>query len=389
MSKRDYYEVLGVSKDATDTEIKKAYRKKAMKYHPDKYSQASDEEKHEAEKSFKEINDAYQVLSDKQKRTQYDRFGHAAFEQGGAGGAGGFGGFGGFGGGFDDLGDIFSSFFGGSTGGFGGFGESRTRVQPGNDLRYNMEISLEEAASGVEKEIKYFRTGKCHTCDGTGAKPGTKMKTCSKCNGQGRVKSVQRTMFGNFESVSECDACHGKGKVPEEKCSDCGGSGVAKEKIVKKVKIPAGVDDGQRVRMSGYGEASPSGGPNGDLYIYIRVKPHPLFERMDNDIICEIPVSYATATIGGEIEVPTLDGKLKMKVPSGTQNGKVFRLRDKGIMNPRGYGKGDQLVKIVVEIPTNLTEEQKELLMNFENSLKDNNYKMKKGFFDKIKDLFK
>ncbi len=386
MSKRDYYEVLGVSKDATEAEIKKAYRKLAMKYHPDKFSQASEEEKSESEKKFKELNDAYQILSDKQKRSQYDRFGHAAFEQGGTGGAGGFGG---FGGGFEDLGDIFSSFFGGGTGGFGGFGETRTRVQPGADLRYNMEISLEEAATGVEKEIKYYRTGKCHTCNGTGAKPGAQMKTCSKCNGQGRVKSVQRTMFGNFETVTECDACQGKGKVPEEKCTDCGGSGVAKERIVKKVKIPAGVDEGQRVRMSGYGEASPTGGPDGDLYIYIKVKPHSVFERMDNDIICEVPISYSTATIGGEIEIPTLDGKLKMKVPSGTQNGKIFRLRDKGIPNPRGYGKGDQLVKIVVEIPTNLTEEQKELLMNFENSLKDSNYKMKKTFLDKIKDLFK
>lgn len=215
------------------------------------------------------------------------------------------------------------------------------------------------------------------------------MKTCPNCNGQGRIKNVQRTMFGNFETVSECEVCQGKGKVPEEKCTDCGGTGVSKEKVVKKVKIPAGVDDGQRVRLGGYGEASSTGGPNGDLYIYIRVKPHPVFERMDNDIICEVPVSYAAATLGGEVEIPTLDGKLKMKVPSGTQNGKIFRLRDKGMPNPRGYGKGDQLVKIVVEIPTNLNEDQKELLKQFEDSLNDKNYKMRKNFFDKIKDLFK
>lgn len=387
MSKRDYYDVLGVSKDASDSEIKKAYRKAAMKYHPDKYSGASDSEKHEAEVKFKEINDAYQVLSDSNKKAQYDRFGHAAFEQGGAGGAGGFGGFGGGFGDFEDLGDIFSSFFGGA-GGFGGGGSARRRVQPGADLRYTVEVSLEEAAKGIEKTIKYKRKGQCGTCNGTGAEPGSDMKTCSHCNGQGRIKQVQRTMLGNFENVVECSHCSGTGKVPEKSCSTCGGTGIQNETVEKKVKIPAGIDDGQRLRLSGLGEASTTGGPNGDLYIFVRVKAHPIFERMDDDIVCEVPISYTIATLGGEIKIPTLEGELKMKVPAGTQTGKVFKLREKGMPSTRGYKNGDQLVKVIVEVPVNLNEKQKELLEAFEASLKDKNYKMKKTFFDKLKDLF-
>ncbi len=385
MSKRDYYEVLGVEKGASDSEIKKAYRKAAMKYHPDKFSGATDKEKNDAEVKFKEVNDAYQVLSDSNKKAQYDRFGHAAFEQGGAGGAGGFGGFGGFGD-FEDLGDIFGSFFGGA-GGFGG-GSSRRRVQPGADLRYTVEITLEEAAKGIEKNVKYKRKGKCHTCNGNGAEPGTEMKTCTKCNGQGRIKQVQRTMLGNFENVVECDACSGSGKVPEKSCHTCGGSGIQAETVEKKVKIPAGIADGQRLRLSGMGEASINGGPNGDLYIFIRVKPHAVFERMDDDIICEVPISYTIATLGGEIKIPTLDGELKMKVPEGTQTGKVFKLKEKGMPSTRGYRRGDQLVKVVVEIPVNLNDKQKELLEAFDDSLKEKNYKMKKSFFNKLKDLF-
>lgn len=387
MSKRDYYDVLGVSKDASDAEIKKAYRKAAMKYHPDKFSGADEKEKHEAEVKFKEVNDAYQVLSDSNKKAQYDRFGHAAFEQGGAGGAGGFGGFGGGFGDFEDLGDIFSSFFGGGGGGFGG-GSARRRVQPGADLRYTVEVSLEEAAKGIEKTVKYKRKGQCGTCNGTGAEPGTNMQTCSHCNGQGRIKQVQRTMLGNFENVVECPHCKGSGQMPEKACHTCGGDGIQSETVEKKVKIPAGIDDGQRLRLSGLGEASTSGGPNGDLYIFVKVKPHSIFERMDDDIICEVPISYTIATLGGEIKIPTLEGELKMKVPAGTQTGKVFKLREKGMPSTRGYRTGDQLVKVVVEIPVNLNEKQKELLEAFEASLKEKNYKMKKTFFDKLKGLF-
>lgn len=386
MAKKDYYEILGISKDASEAEIKKAYRKAAMKYHPDKFTNASEDEKKNAEAKFKELNDAYQVLSDSQKKAQYDRFGHAAFEQGGAGGAGGFGGFGGFGD-FEDLGDIFGSFFGGGSG-FGGQRSRGRSVQPGADLRYSVEITLEEASKGLEKHIKYEKNGKCHTCSGTGAEPGAGMQTCSKCNGQGRVKQTQRTMLGNFETVVECDQCHGKGEVPKKKCSNCGGTGIEKEVVEKTVKIPAGIDDGQRLRLSGMGEASPSGGPNGDLYIYIKVKPHTIFERIEDDLVCEIPISYAHATLGGDLEIPTIEGKIKMKIPAGTQNGKVFRLKEKGMPNTRGYGKGDQLVKILIETPTNLSESQKELLKTFDKSLKDKNYNMKKTFFDKIKNLF-
>jgi molecular chaperone DnaJ len=385
MAKKDYYEILGISKGSSEAEIKKAYRKAAMKYHPDKFSNASEDEKKEAESKFKEVNDAYQVLSDSQKKSQYDRFGHAAFEQGGAGGAGGFGGFGGFG--SDDMGDIFSSFFGGG-GGFGGQSTRRKTVQPGADLRYSVEISLEEASKGIEKHIKYEKNGKCHTCKGTGAEPGAGMQTCSKCNGHGSVRQTQRTMLGNFETVVECDQCNGKGEIPKKKCKNCGGTGIEREVVEKTVKIPAGIDNGQRLRLSGMGEASPTGGPEGDLYIYVKVKPHSVFERIDDDLICEIPISYAHATLGGDFEIPTIDGKLKMKIPGGTQNGKVFRLKDKGMPNTRGYGRGDQLVKIMIEVPTNLNDKQKELLEAFDKSLKDKNYNMKKTFFDKFKKLF-
>ncbi len=384
MSKRDFYEVLGVDKNASDSEIKKAYRKMAMKYHPDKYSNVSDSEKHEAEVKFKEVNDAYQVLSDSQKKAQYDRFGHAAFD--GAGGAGsGFGGFGGGFGGFgdfDDLGDIFSSFFGG-----GSQRQGRRRATPGADLRYNISITLEEAAKGVEKEIKYYRKGKCNTCDGEGAEPGTSMQTCSKCNGNGRIEETQRTMFGVFQNVVECPQCHGKGKVPEKKCHTCSGSGIEKEKVVKAIKIPQGIDDGQRLRLSGMGDISKDGGPNGDLYIYVEVKEHKLFKRVDSDIYCQLPISFATACLGGEVDVPTLEGSVKIKIPTGTQNGKTFRLREKGIANPRGFGKGDQLVEVVVEVPTNLSDKQIEILREFDGSMKSKNHKKQKSFMDKLKNI--
>lgn len=383
MAKRDFYEVLGVAKGASDTEIKKAYRKAAMKYHPDKFSGASDAEKKEAEDKFKEINEAYQVLSDENKKAQYDRFGHAAFENGN-----GAGGYGGFSGGFEDLGDIFGSFFGGS-GGFGGFGGSRHRgPEPGEDLRYNLELTLEEAAKGVEKTLKYKRTGTCKTCHGTGAQEGSKMNKCSKCNGTGTINVTQRTVFGNFQTTQECDVCNGKGEIPEKKCKKCHGTGIDTETVEKTIKIPAGIDDGQKLRLSGMGNASTEGGPNGDLYVYISVKQHPFFERNGEDIICNVPITFAQAALGGDIDIPTLNGKKTIKIPAGTQNDKMFRLKGEGIKNPRSPYTGDQIVRIKIEVPVNLNTEQQELLKKFDESLKDKNHKDKKNFFDKLKDFF-
>lgn len=388
--KRDYYEVLGISKGASEDEIKKAYRKAAMKYHPDKFSNASEKEKKEAEEKFKEVNEAYQVLSDAQKRAQYDQFGHAAFEQGAGGFGGGFGGFGGAGG-FED---IFSSFFGGGGSGFGGFGgfggsSRRSYVEPGRDLRYQLEITLEEAATGVEKTIKYKRNGKCSSCNGTGAEVGSSMKTCPKCNGKGYVEVTQRTILGNMVSHAECSECHGKGQVPEKKCKTCGGTGITRETIEKKIKIPAGIEDGQKLRLDGMGEASESGGPNGDLYVIIRVKDHAIFERRGTDIYCEIPIKFTTAALGGEVEVPTLKGKKNMKIPAGTQTGKMFRMRGEGIQSLRGSMVGDEIVQVVVETPIDLNEKQQELLRAFEDSLKDKNYKKHKTWLDKVKSFFK
>ncbi|MGL6101300.1 MAG: molecular chaperone DnaJ [Fusobacteriaceae bacterium] len=386
MSKRDYYEVLGISKSASETEIKKGYRKMAMQYHPDKFSQASDTEKKTSEDKFKEINEAYQVLSDSGKKGQYDRFGHAAFEQGGAGGgySGGFGGFdfGGFGG--EDLGDIFGSFFGGGSRG----GRGRRGSEPGSDLSYQVEITLEEAALGTEKTINYSRNTKCGTCSGTGAKPGSKMSKCSKCGGHGRILKTQRTMLGNFQSEAICDACNGSGEIPEQKCDTCHGRKIVRENIEKKIKIPAGIDSGQKLKLSDMGEASSTGGPCGDLYVIIRIKNHEFFERDESNIYCSVPVSYYTATIGGDIEVPTLYGKKVMRIPAGTQNGSRFSMRDEGIVNLRTGRKGVQIVEVAVEIPINLTDEQKNLLKSFDESLKDKNYKLKKSFFDKLKDFF-
>lgn len=388
MSKKDYYDLLGVEKTASENDIKKAYRKLAMKYHPDKFSNASEKEKKEAEEKFKEVNEAYQVLSDPDKRAKYDRFGHAAFENGGAG-AGGFGGFSGGFEGFGNAEDIFSSFFGGG-GGFGGFGGGRQRgPEPGADLRVDVTLTLEEVAKGVEKEINYRRQAKCKTCNGTGAEPGSSLKTCDKCNGTGKIKVTQRTVFGNFQSVEECDKCKGKGKIPEKKCKSCNGTGLERETVKKTVKIPIGIEDGQRLRLSGMGDASTEGGPNGDLYIFIHVKEHDFFVRHGDDIICEIPIIFAKAALGGEIDIPTLKGKKSIKIPAGTQNGKVFRLKGEGINNPRAYAPGDQLVKIIIEVPTNLTDDQQELLRKFDESLKDKNYKMNKSFIERFKDFFR
>lgn len=380
MSKKDYYELLGVGKTASDDEIKKAYRKLAMKYHPDKFSKATDKEKSEAEIKFKEINEAYQVLSDSSKKQQYDRFGHAAFENGGQGGYGG-GGFNGFG---EDLGDIFSSFFGG---GFGG-GTRRRGPSPGEDLSYQLEITMEEAATGVEKTIKYARAGQCKTCHGTGAKPGTKVNKCPKCGGSGKITKVQRTMLGNFQTEDICDECHGSGEIPEHKCEVCHGTRVVRENVEKTVKIPAGIDNGQKLRLTDMGEASTTGGPNGDLYIYIKIKHHEIFERDGENVYCKIPISFNTAVIGGEIKVPTLYGEKTIKIPSGTQTGKRFSLKDEGIVNMRTKRKGQQIVEVNIEVPVNLSDKQKDLLKAFNESLSSKNYKNTKSFFGKLKDFF-
>jgi molecular chaperone DnaJ len=381
MAKKDYYETLGVSKGADEQEIKKAYRKMAMKYHPDRNKDSA-----EAEAKFKEVQEANEILSDPQKRAAYDQYGHSAFENGGQGFGGQAGGFEGFGG---DFGDIFGSIFGeGGFGGFGGGGRSRgPKVNQGSDLRYNVELTLEEAAFGVEKEIKYKRKGKCNTCSGSGAEPGHSLKTCPKCGGNGRVSVQQRTILGVMQTVQECDECHGTGKVPEKACHTCHGTGTEKETVTRKIKIPSGVDNGQRLVIRDGGDAGDKDGIYGDLYLFISVKKHEIFERNGHDIYCDIPVSVTTAILGGEVEVPTLEGKTKIKISEGTQSGKVLRLKDKGIKY--ASHRGSEILTIKVETPTNLSSKQKELLKKFEESLGDKNYSDSKSFFDKVKKFFK
>jgi len=374
-NKRDYYEVLGIDRNASDEDIKKAYRKLAKKYHPD-----VNPGNKEAEAKFKEINEAYEVLSDPQKKAQYDRFGHAGMDPNG--GFGGFGGFGDFD--FGGIGDIFETFFGG--GGFGGrSARSRNGPQKGADLRYSMEISFEEAAFGVEKEIKVSRMENCKTCGGTGSKPGTSPATCKHCNGTGQVQYRQSTPFGQFVNIKTCDVCHGEGKIIVNPCVSCNGKGKVRNTVKVKMKIPAGIDDGQTISLRGEGEPGIRGGPTGDLFITIKVRPHPLFKRQGNDVLCDIPITFVQAALGAEIEVPTLDGKVKYNVPEGTQTGSVFRLRGKGIPYLRGTGRGDQYVKVNVEVPKKLNEKQKELLRQFAELSGDENHEQRKGFFDKMR----
>ncbi len=384
MAKRDYYEILGVSKDASESEIKKAYRKAAMKYHPDKFSSSSESEKKDAEDKFKEINEAYEILSDAQKKAAYDQYGHAAFENGGQGGFGGFGGFGQGGFGFEDidLGDILGGMFGG--------GRSRRqgpKVNEGADLRYNLTLTLEEVATGVEKEIKYARKGQCKTCHGSGAEPGQNMKTCNKCNGSGYIRTQQRSIFGVHMSTQECDECHGTGKIPEKACHTCHGTGVEKEVVSRKIPIAAGVETGNRLVVRDGGDAGENGGIYGDLYIYINVKKHEIFERRGLDVHCEVPIGMTTAILGGQVEVPTLDGKIKINIPEGTSNGKEFKLKDRGI-NSSGR-KGSEIIRIKIETPTNLTEKQKKILREFDETLGKKNYKESHSFIDKMKKFFK
>ena len=383
MSKRDYYEVLGVSKTATQDELKKAYRKLARKYHPD-----LNKDNEEAAEKFKECNEAYSVLSDDQKRAQYDQFGHAAFENGGMGGGGGFGGAGGFGGfGGSGMEDIFDMFFGGQ----GGRGGSRAKTGPqrGADLRFDLEITFEEAAFGLEKEINLYRDETCDHCHGEGAEPGSKVESCPECNGTGYVRFTQNTMFGQMVNERPCSRCKGEGKIISEPCKECRAKGTVKRNKKLKVKIPAGVDNGSRLRVSGEGEAGAKGGPNGDLYVYLYVKPHKFFERDGTTVLCEVPINIVQATLGADIKVPTLDGQVTMKVPEGTQPGKVLRLKGKGIPSLRGGGRGDQLVRIKVVVPTKLSDKQKDALRKFADISKDNINPEEKSFMDKVKDFFK
>jgi molecular chaperone DnaJ len=371
MSKRDFYEVLGVGKDASADDIKKAYRRLARQYHPDVNKEANAEEK------FKEAKEAYDVLSDDQKRAQYDRFGHVDPNQGFGGG-----GFSGqdFGGGF---GDIFDMFFGG-----GGQRRNPNAPQRGSDLQYTMTIEFKEAIFGKETEIAIPRTESCDNCHGSGAKPGTRPETCSVCKGSGQQEYVQNTAFGRIVNRRVCSACNGAGTTIKDKCGSCHGSGKIKRQRKIQVKIPAGVDDGAQLRISGEGEAGLRGGPAGDLYIVIRVKAHDFFEREGEDIYCEVPLTFAQAALGDEIEVPTLTGKVNMKIPAGTQTDTYFRLKGKGVPRLRGVGSGDQHVKVVVVTPTHLTDQQKELLREFAGLIGDETHEKQQSIFDRVKKAF-
>lgn len=381
MAKRDYYEILGVSKDASEADIKKAYRKLARKYHPD--VNPGDKE---AETKFKEAKEAYEVLADQEKRARYDQFGHAGTDPNGFGGFGGYGSqdFGGFG-------DIFDMFFGG---GFGG--QTRRGPRKGADLRYDLTIEFEEAAFGTEKTITIPRWETCSKCDGSGAKAGSEPQTCPKCRGTGQVAFTQRTPLGHIQTVRTCPECAGEGKIIKNPCSECHGKGKVKRERKVQIKIPAGVDTGSRLRMGGEGEAGELGGPPGDLYIYLNVKPHKLFMRHEDDVYLEHPITFVEAALGAEVEIPTLEGKVKFKIPEGVQTGTVFRLKGKGIKNVQGYGRGDQHVQVKVITPQNLTGEQKELLKKFAQTLNNEQHKIKddgstkdKSFFEKVRDAFK
>jgi molecular chaperone DnaJ len=374
MAKRDFYEILGVSKSASEDEIKKAYRKLAMKYHPDRNPDSKD-----AEEQFKEVKEAYEMLTNPEKREAYDRYGHAGVDPNmGGGGAGGFGG--GFG---DAFGDIFGDIFGG-----GGRGRSAgPQVYRGADLRYNLEITLEQAAHGFDTTIRVPSWDKCDTCHGSGAKPGTSPVTCTTCAGHGQVRMQQ----GFFSIQQTCPKCHGTGKIIPEPCAACAGQGRIKRNKTLEVKIPVGIDNGMRIRSSGNGEPGTNGGPPGDLYVEIHIKPHTVFQREGDDLHCEMPISYAKAALGGEIEVPTLSGKVSFTIPEGTQSGKTFRLKGKGIKGVRSGFAGDLFCHVAVETPVKLTDRQKDLLREFEKSTTEGGSKhspQTKTWRDKVKDFF-
>ncbi len=370
MAKRDYYEVLGVGREATENDLKKAYRQLARKYHPD-----VNPGNKEAEERFKEINEAYEVLSDPEKRARYDQFGHAGTDPGGFGQGDFQGGFGGFG-------DIFEMFFG------GGFGGTQRGPRKGADLQLDLDISFEEAAFGVERDVQVTRQEECPACQGSGAEPGTHPSRCPACHGTGQIKVTQATPLGRFQTVRTCSQCHGSGKVINTPCKECRGRGAVRRERKIHVRVPAGVDTGSRLRISGEGEPGTLGGPPGDLYVDISVRPHPLFRRRDFDVLSDHSVSFTQAALGAELQVPTLDGHVKVKIPEGTQSGTSFRLKNKGIPRLRGYGRGDHHVRIMVITPTNLSERQKELLRELERSLSQENRAGEKGFFEKMKDAF-
>ena len=379
--KRDYYEVLGVDKGADDATLKKAYRTLAKKYHPDMNPGNA-----EAEAKFKEVNEAYEVLSDSEKRAKYDQFGHAAFDPtaGGGYGGGGFGGFGDFG----DIGDIFGSFFGGGFGGFGG-GSQQRRNGPvrGDDISVRVTISFEEAAFGVKKDITYNRIQKCDTCKGSGAAEGTHPETCSACGGSGQRRVTQRIGGMAFQSTTTCDKCRGTGKIIKDPCTNCRGTGYVKISKKLGVTIPAGIDDGERIALRGQGSEGRNGGPAGDLIIVVNVRPHSIFERNGNNIYCEIPITVAEATLGAEIEVPTLEGDVKYTIPEGTQPGTTFTLRQKGIPHVNNANRrGDLIFAVNVEIPKGLSEKQKDHMRAFAESCGNSNYTKKSGFFKKFFD---
>ncbi len=375
--KRDYYEVLGVGKDADDATIKRAYRTLAKQYHPDMHPGDA-----EAEARFKEVGEAYAVLSDAEKRAQYDRFGHAAFDpaSGGFGGGGfGGGGFGGFGD-FGDIGDIFSSFFGG-----GGGGARRTAAEDGDDILVRLTLDFEEAVFGTKKEISYSHIEECETCHGRGAESESDIETCKTCRGQGQVTVQQNTPFGAIRSQRACSACGGKGKIIKKPCHSCGGRAYVKVTRKKTIAIPEGIDNGERIRVSGEGDCGRRGGRTGDLYIEMRIKPHAIFRREGRDLFCDIPITFAEAALGAEIDIPTPDGKTeKYAIPEGTQTATTFRLRGRGVKEVRSQRKGDVVFTVAVEVPRDLTAQQKELLSAFAKSCGEKNNTKKTSFFRKI-----
>ena len=377
-NKRDYYEVLGVSKDASEDDIKRAYRQLAKKYHPDLHPGDA-----EAEKCFKEVNEANAVLSDPDKRAKYDRYGHAAFDPTAGGGGSGFGGFGGFSTDDFDLGDIFSSIFGG--GGRGSSGSSRNRPVDGDDVGARIQISFDEAVFGCKKEVSFARIENCPDCGGSGAEAGTKPETCSECRGTGSVTVRQQTMLGYMQTQRACSACRGRGKIIKSPCSGCNGKGRIKINKRLEVNIPEGIDDGQNIVLRGQGCVGINGGMPGDLIIEVRVKKDKLFEREGNNIFCEVPISFAEAALGAEVDVPMLGGKTdKHRIPEGTQSGTIFTLKGKGIPDINTKRRGDLIITVAVETPKNLTSKQKELLRAFSDSLGDSNDVKKKSFFSKL-----
>ena len=372
MAKRDYYEVLGLSKGATEAEIKTAFRKRAKECHPDLHPNDKT-----AEDRFKELNEAYEVLSDGNRRARYDQFGHDGPNMGGAGGFD-------FGGGFGGFDSIFDSFFGGGGPG----GRQRNGPERGADLRYDMTITFEEAAFGVKKEFRFQRNENCDSCGGTGAKPGTSPQTCATCHGTGSVRVTTNSLFGQVVTQRACSSCNGTGKIIQERCPKCGGNGRMRATRTATVNIPAGIDNGQVISMTGQGEPGTRGGPAGDLYVYVSVKPHKLFKRDGYNLYCEMPLSITQAALRGEIEIPTLEGPMKHMVPEGTQADAEFRFRGKGVQMLRSSSKGDLYVKVRVDVPRKLNDQQKALLRQFEDSLTGKEYETRRSFFDRMKEHF-